>query len=72
MAEARVESPLFITNKPTYEQDLWYKTPLKKRSIENQNAQDLLKPSKGEKSTELFPEIQRMLPLPEEEIEGMG
>ncbi|QVL54935.1 MAG: hypothetical protein KFB95_06340 [Simkaniaceae bacterium] len=69
MAEARVESPLFITNKPTYEQDLWYNTPLKKRSIENQNAQDLLKPSKGEKSTELFPEIQRMLPLPEEEIE---
>jgi hypothetical protein len=69
MAEARVESPLFITNKPTYEQDLWYNSPLKKRSIENQNALDLLKPSKGEKSAELFPEIERTLPLPEEEIE---
>lgn len=69
MNQARVESPLFAVNKSSYEQDLWYKTPLKKRSIENQNAQDLLKPSKGEKSTELFPEIQRMLPLPEEEIE---
>jgi hypothetical protein len=71
MNQARVESPLFAVNKPTtFEQDLWYKTPLKKRSIENQNAQDLLKPSsQGEKAKELFPEIQRMLPLPEEEIE---
>lgn len=69
MAEARVESPLFITNKPTYEQDLWYNTPLKKRNIENQSALDLLKPSKGEKSAELFPEIERTLPLPEEEVE---
>ncbi|WP_316357539.1 hypothetical protein [Candidatus Neptunichlamydia sp. REUL1] len=69
MAEARVESPLFVTNKPTYEQDLWYNSPLKKRSIENQNALDLLKPSKAEKSTELFPEIKKTLPLPEEEVE---
>lgn len=71
MNQARVESPLFAVNKPTYEQDLWYKTPLSKRNIENQNALDLLKPSsQGEKSKELFPEIQRMLPLPEEEIEA--
>jgi len=69
MNQARVESPLFPVNKSTYEQDLWYKTPFKRRSIENQNALDLLKPSKGEKSTELFPEIQRMLPLPEEDVE---
>lgn len=71
MNQARVESPLFAVNKPTYEQDLWYKTPLSKRNIENQNALDLLKPSsQGEKSKELFPEIQRILPLPEEEIEA--
>ena len=71
MNQARVDSPLFAINKPTtFEQDLWYKTPLQKRSIENQNAQDPLKPSsQGQKSKELFPEIQRMLPLPEEEIE---
>lgn len=71
MNQARVDSPLFAINKPTtFEQDLWYKTPLQKRSIENQNDQDPLKPSsQGQKSKELFPEIQRMLPLPEEEIE---
>ncbi len=68
MNQARVESPLFAINKPTYEQDLGYKIPLKKRSIENQNALDLLKPSKGDQSTDLFPEIQRMLPLTEEEV----
>ncbi len=66
MAEILVEEPLFFTDKPTYEKELWDDIPLKRKSVEKQNTQDLLSPSsQNKKSGELFPKIQRMLPLPE-------